>query len=167
MSGVGQGQPAVGGDVRGEAGGEAVVRAAYHAVVERAEQRRGAGSVGGLGTDCANQNRDQHGGRQALAADVADHEQDAAPAIADLLEEVSSHLIGGLVDALDCEAGALVLFAGKKNLLDLAGGLEFAGQPDLAATGAGKAKNQEDHHGKQKYKMEEDADFHGEGRQRQ
>ena len=66
----------------------------------------------GFSTNCANDNGDQHGGWQTLAADVAHHDQHAANAVADLLEEIATHLIGWFVGTFDCEPWALIQFVG-------------------------------------------------------
>jgi hypothetical protein len=164
VAGVGHGEQAAGGDVRGQAGGKAAVGAAHHAVVQRAQHVHGVSAVGGLGADGSHQHGHQHGGGQALAADVAQHYQHAALAVADLLEEVAAYLLGGAVDAIDEEARTLVELIGQKHQLHLAGGLEFAGQPDLLAAGAGKAQDEKDAHGQQKDEMEKNARAHGERR---
>ena len=51
-------------------------------------------SEGAQGSD---QERDGHGSRHALAADIADSHQDAAVGDGDDLEEVTPDLAGGLV----------------------------------------------------------------------
>jgi hypothetical protein len=65
-------------------------------------------SEGAQGSD---QERDGHGSRHALAAGVADSDEDAAVGYGDDLEEVATDLAGGLVDAGQSKASLSLLFA--------------------------------------------------------
>ena len=79
------------------------------------------------------------------------------------LEEVAAHLAGGLVDALEDEAGDGGDFFGDEDLLDGAGGFEFGGHALLVAAGAGETKNED---GKDRDLHQEVGDILGRARKR-
>ena len=92
------------------------------------------------GAQRSDQERDRHGSRHALAADVADSDQDAAVGDGDDLEEVATHLAGGLVDAGQSKAGNGGDFVGHENLLHGARGFELCLVAFFVAAGADEAE---------------------------
>jgi hypothetical protein len=75
MPGVGYGEFAIGIDAQDEAGGKSAVAAADHALIHGGENFTGALGVVGERAHGADQERNGHGRGQALAADVAKHDE--------------------------------------------------------------------------------------------
>src|ERR1700689_59849 len=90
----------------------------------------------------SDQQRDRHGSRHALAADIADSNEDAAVGDGDDLEEVATNLAGGLVDAGQSKAGNGGDFLGHENLLHGARGFELSLVALFIAAGADEAEQQ-------------------------
>src|SRR5436305_7956430 len=104
----------------------------------------------GCGADGSDQDRNNHGSGQALAAYVADDDEHASAAVGDLLEEVAAELVGGLVDALHVKPGALVEMIGQEHLLHLPCGFKFGSEMFFSLTSAREAADEKDQHGQQK-----------------
>jgi len=68
---------------------------------------------------------DRHGGAQAFATDITDHDQDAAVLFGAYVEEVSAHVAGRRVDALDVKAWNIDRRRNQP-LLQFARGFEFS-----------------------------------------
>src|SRR5271156_4429538 len=90
----------------------------------------------------SDQERDGHGSRHALAADVADSNQDAAVGDGDDLEEVTPDLTGGLVDAGQRKAGNGGDIVGHQDLLHGARGFDLSLVALFIAAGADEAEQQ-------------------------
>ena len=94
------------------------------------------------GAQGSDQQRDGHGSRHALAADVADSHEDAAVGDGDDLEEVATDLAGGLVDAGQSKAGNGGDFVGHEDLLHRARGFELSLVALFVAAGADEPEQQ-------------------------
>jgi hypothetical protein len=161
VAGVGDCRGAVLIDTEDQAGGEAVLAASQHAEIHGGEDFGGALCVVGERADGANQQRHGHGGGHALPADVADDDQSAVVWCGDDLEEVAADLAGGLVDALEGEAGDGRDFFGDEDLLDCAGGFEFRFEALFVASRASKAQHQDGENGNLAQKVGEVRDGDG------
>ena len=126
MAGVGEGEPAVGGDLGAEAGGEAAEAHIGHGAVEVVEEVGGGVGVALLGG--AEEDGGGHGGGSAFAADVAEEDALAVAGEDAATVEVAADLARGQEGDADVEAGHGLDGAGREHALDLLGGLHFAGE---------------------------------------
>src|SRR6202034_4511381 len=80
---------------------EAPVLALEKPAVELGENLRWILAHSADGVQHANEHGDDHGGAEPFAADVANHNKGLAVTERDDLKEISAHLCGGTVDAVD------------------------------------------------------------------
>ena len=73
------------------------------------------------------QERNVHGGFQALARDVANHHQHAVRTRGFQVKEIAAHFVGRAVNGVDLEAGCGDLFLGNQELLHAARGGQLGG----------------------------------------
>src|SRR5579863_2105253 len=92
---------------------------------------RGPGREVRHGPHHSHDERDSHGGLQALSAHIPKHDKRRAVMVWDDLEEISANLSGGFVDAFDLESFNCRKLVGNQDLLHGARGLELAGKAQL------------------------------------
>lgn len=159
MTGVGEGERAGCIDEGAEAGSKAALLAVEEQMVEGAEHGSGLGS--GHGIEGADHSRDEHGGAEALAADIAD---DDARALLEAggVEEIAADFLRGAVDGVDVEGRGGALGSAQEKRLDALGGFELGGGARLLLADAGEAEEHDDADGEEK---EEVGEIEGLGRQ--
>ena len=123
MAGVGDDHLAIGGQPDGLAGGKAF--GSGEDAVQGLEDFGGAALVGAA--QCAHQEGDVHGGFQALAGHVANHDQQAVVARGLHVKEIAAHFVGRAVNGVDFEAGRGDFFPRNQKLLHTARGGQLAG----------------------------------------
>jgi hypothetical protein len=139
---------AIAGDAGGEGSGESAEGSPHQAIVKSAQHDNGVVGVLSRCADRTHKHRDKHGGRETLARNVADHNEQSAITGWQNLKEIAPNLLRRLVDGLHGKAGERLAPLRQNELLDLAGSGHLAFQlchlrvdPDMSPPFADKNKN--------------------------
>ncbi len=98
----------------------------------------------GQGAEGADEQRDDHGGGHAFAADIADDGEDAVRGCLSDLVEVPSNFARRVIGAFNAKAWNLMDFDGNKNLLHCASSFQFRGGASPFACNGNGTRNKEE-----------------------
>ena len=147
MSGIRQGEGALGGELGTEAGGESAEAHVGEDAIEMIEELGWIVVIAPLG--CADQNRRGHGSGSAFPAHVAEEDALAVSGQDAAAIEVATDLTDGVESHVDPHTGHGVEDARRQHALYLLGGMHLAGQNGALAGGllllAKQEEEQRDH----------------------